>query len=106
MGDTMTMHLPTGIQRGSVEPDREARAVAGQTARSLMRNFPGWVCWYGLATRAWWGLPPPAYRYPALIEAATAGELALRIRQMSAAGPKGHKEVTVPGRRAVPYELL
>jgi hypothetical protein len=56
------------------------------TARSLMWDFPGWLCWYGTATGAWWAMPPPAFWYPLLLEAATPDELANRIRAVWAAG--------------------
>jgi hypothetical protein len=81
IGGAMTMH----ITDETVRTDREAPADAGRSVRSLRRNFPGWVCWYGAATRRWWGMPPPAYRYPALVEAATAEDLALRIRHVPTA---------------------
>jgi hypothetical protein len=81
MGGAMTMHISVETRR----TDHEAHADAGRSARSLWQTFPGWVCWYGRATRRWWGMPPPAYRYPVLIEAATAEELALRIRRMPTA---------------------
>ncbi|HEU5155667.1 MAG TPA: hypothetical protein VFU43_01625 [Streptosporangiaceae bacterium] len=58
---------------------------AGRVARSLMRDCPGWLCWYGRATRVWWGMPPSGYWYPWLIEAATPDELADRVRQIRAA---------------------
>lgn len=50
----------------------------------LRQHVPAWVCWYGAATRRWWGMPPRAHWHLMLIDAATADELALRIRQMSA----------------------
>jgi hypothetical protein len=59
-----------------------------ETARSLMRHFPGWLCWYGAATRAWWTLPPPDAWYPSLIEAPTPEQLAVRIRDVCAAGKR------------------
>jgi hypothetical protein len=59
--------------------------TVAQTACSLMRHFPGWLCWYGSATRAWWTLPPPDCRYARLVEAATAEQLAHRIHQIRAA---------------------
>lgn len=55
-----------------------------QVARALMRDFPGWLCWYGTATGAWWTLPPPNWRHRSLIEAATPEELANRIREICA----------------------
>jgi hypothetical protein len=58
---------------------------AGRAARSLMRAFPGWLCWYGRATRVWWGMSPLGYGYRALIEAATPDELAARVHQIRAA---------------------
>jgi hypothetical protein len=30
-----------------------------ETARCLMGELPGWLCWYGTFTHAWWALPPP-----------------------------------------------
>jgi hypothetical protein len=56
----------------------------GRVAWSLMRDFPGWLCWYGRATRVWWGMPPSNSGYRALIEAATPDELAARVHQMRA----------------------
>jgi hypothetical protein len=50
-----------------------------------MRHFPGWLCWYGMATHAWWTLPPPEYRHPGLVDAATAELLAHRIHEIRAA---------------------
>ncbi|HEY7485688.1 MAG TPA: hypothetical protein VH912_14585 [Streptosporangiaceae bacterium] len=50
----------------------------------LMRDFPGWPCWYGSATGAWWALPPPNCGYPRLVEAATPAQLAHRIHQIQA----------------------
>jgi hypothetical protein len=52
---------------------------------SVGRDFPGWLCWYGRATRVWWGMPPLGYRYRALIEAATPDELAARVHEIRAA---------------------
>lgn len=57
----------------------------GRSVRSLTREFPGWLCWYGRATRVWWGMPPLGYGYRALIEAATPDELAARVTQIRAA---------------------
>jgi hypothetical protein len=91
IGGAMTMH----ITDETVRTDHGTRADAGRSVRSLRRNFPAWVCWYGAATRRWWGMPPPAYRHPALIEAATAEELALRIRHLPTAGTRrtqGHAD--------------
>jgi hypothetical protein len=57
---------------------------AGRAARSLLRDS-GWLCWYGRATRVWWGMPPVGYGYRALIQAATPDELAARVHQIRAA---------------------
>ena len=75
----MTRH----ITDDTVRTDHEVRADALRTTRALRRHLPGWVCWYGTATMRWWGMPPPGYRRTGLVEAATAEELALRIRQPS-----------------------
>jgi hypothetical protein len=56
-----------------------------EMARRLMRDFPGWLCWYGTATRVWWSVPPPNCWYPSLIEASTPAELATRINEVCAA---------------------
>jgi hypothetical protein len=48
-----------------------------------MRSFPGWLCWYGDATRRWWTVPPPGCWYPSLIEAPTPAELAALIHEIS-----------------------
>jgi hypothetical protein len=58
--------------------------TAEQTARLLMANFPGWLCWYGTATQTWWTAPPPNCWYSSLIEAPTPAELAARIHEISA----------------------
>src|ERR671915_143272 len=84
MGGVMTTYIPVESRR----IDYEAVFDVGRAVRSLRQNFPAWVCWYGAATRRWWGMPPPAHWYPALIEAATSEELALRIRRLPAAA--GH----------------
>ncbi|HEX6473002.1 MAG TPA: hypothetical protein VF069_28185 [Streptosporangiaceae bacterium] len=62
-----------------------AGTVARRAVQTLKRNFPEWVCWYGPTTKTWWGMAPRSFWYPPLVEAATAVELALRIRQLSAA---------------------
>jgi hypothetical protein len=59
-----------------------------EMARRLMRDFPGWLCWYGTFTRAWWTLPPPNSWYPTLIEAATPDLLAARIHEITAAATR------------------
>jgi hypothetical protein len=58
---------------------------AGRAAWLLMRDFPGWLCWYGRATRVWWGMPPLGCGDRALIEAATPDDLATRVHQIRAA---------------------
>jgi hypothetical protein len=82
MGGAMTMHISPEIRR-----DRDASADARRSVRSLRQTFPSWLCWYGTATGSWWGMPPPAYRSRGLIEAATAEDLALRIRKLPAPEP-------------------
>jgi hypothetical protein len=84
MGDARTMH----ITDETVRTDHEIGAEAGRCVRSLRQIFPAWVCWYGAGTRSWWALPPTVHRYPGLVEAATAEELAQRIQQVSAAERK------------------
>ena len=72
-------HLP------AFHPETRPQPMSpGRAARSLMREFPGWLCWYGRATRVWWGMPPSGYGHRALIEAATPDELAARVDQMRA----------------------
>jgi hypothetical protein len=80
MGDAMTMHITAESRRTG----HEISAGVGLAVRSLRQIFPAWVCWYGAGTRRWWGLPPARHRHSGLIEAATAEELAQRIRQASA----------------------
>ena len=77
-----TTHGPTAAH---LAVSRPPQPTAAQTARSLMRHFPGWLCWYGMATHAWWTLPPPEYRHPGLVDAATAELLAHRIHEIRAA---------------------
>ena len=55
-----------------------------EIARLLMLNFPGWRCWFGSMTEAWWSLPPPGSPYRALIEAQSPRDLAARIREIDA----------------------
>jgi hypothetical protein len=78
MGGAMTTHTSAETRR----TDHEAGADASRFVRSLGQIFPAWVCWYGGTTRSWWAMPPPAYRYPGLIEAPTPEELAQRIRRL------------------------
>jgi hypothetical protein len=82
---------PTGqIRRGyAMTGPRSVSQAVGRTARLLMREFPGWLCWYGTATHAWWALTPPDCWCPCLIEAATPAELALRIHEIRAAVGRG-----------------
>jgi hypothetical protein len=80
----------TGNADRSNQPNSPSRigsppTTAGETARLLMRNFPGWLCWYGDATRTWWTAPPLGCWYPSLIEALTPAELAARIHEICAA---------------------
>jgi hypothetical protein len=61
-----------------------------EIARLLMLNFPGWRCWYGSMTEAWWSLPPPGHPHDALIEAPTPHELVLRIRDVQTPSDHDH----------------
>ena len=78
---TRTTNEQVSAVRAETMPQQPA---VGRTARSLMRDFPGWLCWYGRATHLWWGLPPQGYGNRALIEAATPDELAARVHQIRA----------------------
>lgn len=70
----------------ALQPETSPQPMSvGRVARSLMRDFPGWLCWYGRATRVWWGIPPLGSGYRAMIEAATPDELATRLHQIRAA---------------------
>jgi hypothetical protein len=53
-----------------------------EIARLVMLNFPGWRCWFGSMTEAWWSLPPPGHDYKSLIEAPTPHELVIRMRDI------------------------
>jgi hypothetical protein len=76
----------TNDHQSAFQPETRPQPIAaGPAARLLIRDFPGWLCWYGGATRSWWGLPPAGCWYPALIEAATPDELAARVHQIRAA---------------------
>lgn len=73
----------TNDHQSAFPPEPRPQPVsAGHAAQSLMRDFPGWLCWYGRATCVWWGLPPRSHGYRALIEAATPDELAARVHQI------------------------
>ena len=52
-----------------------------EMSRQLMRAFPGWRCWFGVATGVWWAVPPPGHRCRRLLEAGTAERLAVLIHQ-------------------------
>jgi hypothetical protein len=81
----MTLSTTTHRRTAHLAVTKLPQPTVDQAARSLMRHFPGWLCWYGTATRAWWTLPPPDCRHPRLIEAATAELLAHRIHEFRAA---------------------
>lgn len=49
-----------------------------ETAKALMRRFPGWRVWHGQSTGTWWAMSPPGGPRR-LIEAPTAEELADQI---------------------------
>lgn len=61
-----------------------------EIARLLILNFPGWRCWFGSMTQAWWSLPPPGYPHEALIEARNPQELAVRMRDIQTSS-NGHR---------------
>jgi hypothetical protein len=68
-----------------------------EIARILMLNFPGWRCWFGSMTEAWWSLPPPGHAYKSLIEAPTPHELVIRMRDVQTSpGESGTSVETVP----------
>ena len=49
-----------------------------ETAKALMRRFPGWRVWHGQSTGTWWAMSPPGGPRR-LVEAPTPEELADQI---------------------------
>ena len=89
-GHLLTSHhsRTTNGHLSAFQPETNPQPTSvGRVARSLMRDFPGWLCWYGRATHVWWGMPPRGYGDRALIEAATPDELAARVHQIRAVNP-------------------
>jgi hypothetical protein len=73
-----------------------------EIARLVMLSFPGWRCWFGSMTEAWWSLPPPEHEYKSLIEAPTAQELVVRMRDLHRPSTEIDTSVeTGPGRQEI-----
>ncbi|MEV8630653.1 hypothetical protein AB0395_03260 [Streptosporangium sp. NPDC051023] len=66
----------------------DANAVLREAVRALSLRFTGWCLWYGVATGRWWALSPIwCRRRIGLVDAATLGELAVRIQRIEDCRP-------------------